>query len=174
MSEARPVVTLAMALCDEFRAIHGEDVPSATDHSTDAVERSYRLAAAAKEQAALCLSGRGIRSAAFSLGVLQALARKGLLARFHYLSTVSGGGYAGGWLSAVSHDSGGDIEAVQKLLARPEAPPQLSNLRAYTNYLTPQSGLASADTWTGIIPDLNSARPQLIEITYTIQLARRL
>ena len=40
---------------------------------------------------ALCLSGGGVRSAAFNLGVLQGLARLGLLQRFHYLSTVSGG-----------------------------------------------------------------------------------
>jgi hypothetical protein len=151
MWEARPVVTLARALCDEYREIHGEDVPQATDHSIDAVERAYRLAAAAKDQAALCLSGGRIRSAAFSLGVIQALARKGLLARLQYLSTVSGGGYAGAWLSAVIHDTGGDVEAVQKLLACPEARPQLSNLRNYPNYLTPQPGLASPDAWTGIM-----------------------
>src|SRR5258707_8161411 len=42
---------------------------------------------------ALCLSGGGIRSAAISLGVIQALVDKGLLNQFHYLSTVSGGGY---------------------------------------------------------------------------------
>ena len=50
--------------------------------------------------AALCLSGGGIRSATFALGIVQGLARNGLLDRFHYLSTVSGGGYLGGWLSA--------------------------------------------------------------------------
>src|ERR1700760_2933983 len=48
---------------------------------------------------ALCLSGGGIRSAVFGLGVLQGLQRFGLLEQFHYLSTVSGGGYIGGWLS---------------------------------------------------------------------------
>jgi predicted acylesterase/phospholipase RssA len=50
--------------------------------------------------AALCLSGGGIRSAAFALGILQGLARFGLLGRFDYLSTVSGGGYIGSWLTA--------------------------------------------------------------------------
>src|SRR4051812_28366720 len=50
--------------------------------------------------AALCLSGGGIRSATFALGVLQGLARFNLLGQFHYLSTVSGGGYIGSWLSA--------------------------------------------------------------------------
>jgi len=43
----------------------------------------------------LALSGGGIRSATFSMGVMQALARRGLLKRFDYLSTVSGGGYIG-------------------------------------------------------------------------------
>lgn len=42
--------------------------------------------------AALCFSGGGIRSATFNLGVLQGLARLGLLRRFDYLSSVSGGG----------------------------------------------------------------------------------
>ncbi|HUP60410.1 MAG TPA: patatin-like phospholipase family protein [Thermoanaerobaculia bacterium] len=48
----------------------------------------------------LALSGGGIRSATFNLGLLQALKRHGLLQRFDYLSTVSGGGYCGGWWSA--------------------------------------------------------------------------
>jgi hypothetical protein len=48
----------------------------------------------------LALSGGGIRSATFSLGVLQGLHERGLLPIFDYLSTVSGGGFAGGWWSA--------------------------------------------------------------------------
>ena len=47
------------------------------------------------DRSALCLSGGGIRSAVFSLGVLQGLARCRLLGKFDYLSTVSGGGYMG-------------------------------------------------------------------------------
>src|ERR1044071_4290566 len=47
---------------------------------------------------ALCLSGGGIRSATFGLGVLQGLARLKVLPTFQYLSTVSGGGYIGSWL----------------------------------------------------------------------------
>ena len=43
----------------------------------------------------LALSGGGIRSATFCLGLLRALARHGVLHRFDYLSTVSGGGYIG-------------------------------------------------------------------------------
>jgi hypothetical protein len=47
----------------------------------------------------LALSGGGIRSATFALGVLQALAGEDLLKRFDYLSTVSGGGYIGSSLT---------------------------------------------------------------------------
>lgn len=50
--------------------------------------------------AGIALSGGGIRSATFNLGMLQALQKRGLLQQFDYLSTVSGGGYCGGWWSA--------------------------------------------------------------------------
>ena len=52
---------------------------------------------------ALCISGGGIRSATFALGALQGLAKHGLLERFDYLSTVSGGGFIGSWLTAWSN-----------------------------------------------------------------------
>lgn len=52
----------------------------------------------------LALSGGGIRSATFSLGVMQALAHRGLLRRIDYLSTVSGGGYIGSALSWLLSD----------------------------------------------------------------------
>ena len=48
---------------------------------------------------ALAISGGGIRSATFALGVLVALARRNLLYQFDYLSTVSGGGYLGSFLT---------------------------------------------------------------------------
>jgi hypothetical protein len=48
----------------------------------------------------LALSGGGIRSAAFCLGVLQALNKAGVIDRIDYLSTVSGGRYIGCSLSA--------------------------------------------------------------------------
>ena len=47
----------------------------------------------------LALSGGGIRSATFCLGIVQVLARRGLLEQIDYLSTVSGGGYLGSFLS---------------------------------------------------------------------------
>lgn len=47
----------------------------------------------------LALSGGGIRSATFSLGVAQVFAKKGLLKEVDLLSTVSGGGYTGCFLT---------------------------------------------------------------------------
>jgi hypothetical protein len=64
---------------------------------------------------ALCLSGGGIRSAAISLGVIQALVDKGLLNQFQYLSTVSGGGYIGSWLSAWLHHTDDAKEVLARL-----------------------------------------------------------
>jgi predicted acylesterase/phospholipase RssA len=42
----------------------------------------------------LALSGGGIRSATFCLGLAKALAMKGQFRQFDWMSTVSGGGYA--------------------------------------------------------------------------------
>jgi hypothetical protein len=101
---------------------------------------------------AICLSGGGIRSCTYALGVVTALARHGLLGKFDYLSTVSGGGYLGGWLSAwMMHDG---AATVHRRLAGPsgnalDAEPQpLRHLRSYSSFLIPRLGLFSADAWT--------------------------
>src|SRR5881397_878684 len=103
---------------------------------------------------ALCLSGGGIRSATFALGVLQGLARAGLLGQVHYLSTVSGGGFIGSWLTAWSHrHEGGAAGVIEELGAplKPTLTPEprpVHRLREYSNYLSPKLGVLSADTWT--------------------------
>lgn len=86
----------------------------------DYVERSHHVLAVEREQylnirrqkndlpppadddiAGLCISGGGVRSATLGLGMLQAFIRAGILKRFDYLSTVSGGGYIGACLSSL-------------------------------------------------------------------------
>ena len=140
----------------------------ARDSDADPDSRLHALNRAAFEQAhsALCLSGGGIRSASFAVGVLQGLARGGLLERFDYLSTVSGGGFAGAWLSAWIHrtkhpptpdaagvaESAAAAEALHQLNAGGGQPGRvepwpLSNLRNYTRYMSPQAGMFSADFW---------------------------
>lgn len=73
----------------------GEQVPAAAPPRADRPEAPNALPA---DTLGLALSGGGIRSAAFCLGVLQALARAGWLRRVDYLSTVSGGGFVGAFL----------------------------------------------------------------------------
>ena len=100
----------------------------------------------------LAFSGGGIRSATFNLGVLQALAELKLLHHIDYLSTVSGGGYIGGWLAAWTKrlESFGEV---QKRLATnrvhqidDKEPPPIRFLRVFSNYLTPKLGIFSGDT----------------------------
>lgn len=137
---------------------------------------------------ALCLSGGGIRSASFALGVLQGLAQRsvirdgkgeitgadGILTEFDYVSTVSGGGYTGSWLSRWSQEEAATSsepfkEVVQHIAGKKE--PRRSQreigdtyrtipgypdreakpiraLRDFTNYLAPHLGVFSGDSWT--------------------------
>lgn len=96
----------------------------------------------------LCLSGGGIRSATLGLGLLQGLAESGWLRRFDYLSTVSGGGYIGAWLSAWIQRAGRGEVFSQLRSDAPESPVPIRHLRAYSQYLTPRAGVAAFDTWT--------------------------
>jgi len=122
----------------------------------------------------LAFSGGGIRSATFNLGIIQALAECRLLSRFHYLSTVSGGGYIGSWLSALVHRSGeGHVERIEAALAatsdnlqeraagcglKAQALARLAEetsyaiqyLRRYASYLTPRAGVFGLDALTGV------------------------
>src|SRR6185503_11158350 len=105
----------------------------------------------------LCLSRGVIRSGTFALGLLQGLARHNLLNKFHYLSTVSGGGYIGSWLSAWIHRDQSGLEGVTAELSNltPKTkvdpdPEPIRYLRRYSNFITPRVGLLSADTWTFI------------------------
>jgi hypothetical protein len=54
-----------------------------------------------RDAVGVALSGGGIRSATFCLGVFQALARHRLIGKIDYLSTVSGGGYFGSFFGAL-------------------------------------------------------------------------
>jgi hypothetical protein len=82
----------------------------------------------------LALSGGGIRSATFCLGLLRGLAQRGVLKRFDFLSTVSGGGYIGAMFARMVCAL--DIDRAQAVLARSDSIP-LSWLRRYGRYLAP-------------------------------------
>jgi hypothetical protein len=127
----------------------------AVEQECEATDKLLKKVLHALQGTALCLSGGGIRSASFSLGVLQGLARfsqrkpgaeqeKPLLQHLDYLSTVSGGGYIGSWLMGWATRAG--FEVVIRRLAGPtatsgdpEAQP-IRHLREYTSYLAPRFG----------------------------------
>jgi hypothetical protein len=163
-------------LAMEFAELHGEPPPSGSftavplrkdlkpedarktqeeeqqQHLNHIWEAVHRLP---EKRAALCISGGGIRSASFTLGVLQGLARAGLLGKFHYLSTVAGGGFIGGWLMAwILRAKGGLAEVLTALCEAPHdqrlnpEPAELQNLRRYSNNLSPRLSLLSLETWT--------------------------
>ena len=109
-----------------------------------------------RRRSALCLSGGGVRSATFALGVLQGLANVRVLDRFDYLSTVSGGGYIGGWLTAWLHREGktsvlAGLDPEQASTATSSTPSPVERVRETCRFLAPQGGLLSADVWTLLV-----------------------
>ena len=159
-------LTTEEVLRQEAIAIYGETLVDKKGRELSGKDLNKALNA--RGGAALCLSGGGIRSASFALGLIQALAvnpradgkgdgatrpEDSLLCKIQYLSTVSGGGYIGSWLSAwVARAGFADVwKKLTNRRDRPENEPQeISWLRAYSNYLTPKLGLGSADTWAAV------------------------
>jgi hypothetical protein len=196
-------LNLAQILWDERCALNGEALPSAavptdyrsipqitrrprafTELGEDDLPEIYRALLANKRHA-LCLSGGGIRSAAFALGAIECLASYAaaapdrspggdyaaqppddaaqvpLLQQFDYLSTVSGGGYLGSWLSAwllrIRQAEPAGTGKADRVIAALAAPPNagdaiepVSNLRRDTHYLEPKFSALSPDLWSGI------------------------
>ena len=147
---------------DETNPVGGATI-SAAEHDHIAARRGV---APGNDLAGLALSGGGIRSATFALGVLEGLKAARLLKQVDIVSTVSGGGYIGGWLSANC------LRAAQRKASLASKPPtapdypsvqaasidwldekadwkeSISHLRRYSNYLSPKLGVFSADTWS--------------------------
>lgn len=110
------------------------------------------------------LSGGGIRSATFCLGLFQSLARQKLIRRLDFLSTVSGGGYFGSFLGTALSRSGSTIDSVEN---------ELSNnhswcvrwLRENGRFLSPNG---AGDTWMSAAVALrNWAALQVVLLTFS-------
>ncbi len=149
MIESRAPLSICEALAAEYRELR-------PNSNFDPSSEETLFAAVHSQQeplSALCISGGGIRSATFALGAIQGLAEQGLLQSFDYLSTVSGGGYIGSWLTCWKQRAGG-LDRILPFLRRksppiPSSQPDpIQHLREYNNYLSPKLGIFSADTWT--------------------------
>ncbi|MCU1283933.1 MAG: conserved rane protein of unknown function [Acidobacteriales bacterium] len=176
-------LSLSQVLREEAEAL-------SPNRSKDLPERMSPLLCSLNKQkrSGICFSGGGIRSATFGLGVLQGLAQlsgedDGVLKQIDYLSTVSGGGFLGGWLTRwrEQHSLGlsgviADLSAAASDPLAPEPKP-LEHLRKYSNYLSPQLGATSADTWTLIATSLRNVTLNwfiLIPLLTTIMLVPRI
>jgi GNAT superfamily N-acetyltransferase len=121
----------------------------------------------------LALSGGGIRSATFNLGLLQGLHQKQLLEHVDYLSTVSGGGYVGGSWTAWRHRHGLDEKGLFPDESSPpagaanrvgdirEAPP-FRHLREFSRFLMPRLGLFRMDVWQAVVTILGGLLPSIL------------
>ena len=127
MMDDKPL-TFEEVLAGEYRALR-PDSGFESGAEKDLIARMHRDP---EPLAALCISGGGISSATFALGAIQGLAERGLLSRFDYLSTVSGGGYIGGWLTAWAHRAGGIGSVVPHLLRDAPAAPVGGPIRSST------------------------------------------
>jgi Patatin-like phospholipase len=169
-------------------------------------ERRQRAGSSAAEAqkirpVGLSLSGGGIRSATFNLGVLQALSRLGVLSQVDYLSTVSGGGYIGSCLSSLlSHPANknepelkthtfdandqpyfttsGDSFAFNPDLTAPPAlrgftgRDQLRHLRTHGDFLIARRSLLSRDTLRAVGNALGSTVYHiLVTLLFTLAFA---
>lgn len=145
----------------------------------------------ARDYFGIALSGGGIRSATFNLGLLQALENKNVLKRADYLSTVSGGGYVGGFLSAwrQHHGEAGESFPLQTDPAdaseptpmpptigpnapiKPPATPRfvpdmreprpIRHLREFSRFLMPRMGIFQTETWSAIVTILGGLLPSI-------------
>ena len=115
---------LAAIVTRRERAGYEKSPPAATNET--AIEKTTPAEPVASSNLiGLALSGGGVRSAAVCLGALQGLHRKGVLRFIDYLSTVSGGGYAGAYLSSTAlqpEPSGRDAEAATPGQLPPKEP----------------------------------------------------
>lgn len=111
---------------------------------------------------AIAFSGGGIRSASFSLGVINALANQLVLSSFHYISAVSGGGYIASWLTCWAYRRKDGMEGVQRALRENKSNCEpIRWIRRYGSYLVPQPGFLATDTWTLIVSYLRNWLPIL-------------
>lgn len=98
--------------------------------------------AAVNDIIGLALSGGGVRSATFNLGLLQAMQRHNVLLQVDYLSTVSGGGYIGSSYTWLAAQSGGEFPFGTRRDDNVKSGGRIQDwIRLHASYLTPGGGL---------------------------------
>lgn len=123
----------------DFPEVHQEEVARLKDRRKKANQNPGNPA---QDAVGLALSGGGIRSATFNLGLLQALERHNVLGCIDYLSTVSGGGYIGSCLTWFQSKLRRPFPfGISRADYNQLGGKVLAWLRAHGTYLTPGDGL---------------------------------
>lgn len=130
---------------DRRRLLADPPAANAQEGAGDAASESYfqnSEDAGDCPRVGLALSGGGIRSATFGLGVLQAMANAGLIRRIDYLSTVSGGGYIGSFFAGLFARKNQDWRTVTDALRSDHGRQSkaIDWLRQNGRYLAPNGG----------------------------------
>ena len=116
-----------------------------------------------RDRFGLAFSGGGIRSATFNLGLAQALAHLGVLKEVDYLSTVSGGGYVGGFWMAWLQRNGRNAECFP--LGNDQSGgerAEIRHLREFSRFLLPRVGVAHTEFWGIVMTVLGGLVPSLL------------
>lgn len=112
----------------------------------------------------VALSGGGIRSATFALGLFQALARQRLIRRIDVLSSVSGGGYFASFLGTSFIRDHANAESVERELAENHSW-SVKWLRENGRFLSPNG---AGDNWlTAAVALRNWVALHVVLLTFT-------
>lgn len=137
---------------------HDSSFDITLEHQHFAEHRQRHGLGESTEYSALAISGGGVRSASFALGVMQALVSANIMKNIDYMSTASGGGYIGSaltWLLNQIYESNpekpANVEAGNFPLGRikagttnnnaPDGNAELDFIRHHSSYLTPTKAL---------------------------------
>jgi choline dehydrogenase-like flavoprotein len=136
-----PIFMISEKAADTILA-DAEEYPEALrlleEAAIDSRRKNALIASNRQGGVGLALSGGGIRSATFCLGVLQALAARNRLRYVDFLSSISGGGYIAGFLgrmfTRIPAEVADKAGRVQEILADPKSP-EIHWLRSTANYI---------------------------------------
>lgn len=136
-----------------------------------------------KDRFGVALSGGGVRSATFNLGLLQSMAQLNVLGSVDYLATVSGGGYTGGFWTAWlhrnlrgenrQHASKSDRTAYFPLGNEQtgEERSEIRHLREFSRFLLPRIGIMETELWSIVMTVLGGVVPSLFTALSVLVLA---